>query len=124
MSFNYIVRSLNETSEEGRPLFWNNDDGWVDLDNATTFTNTERLMYDPPLVDEAEWQIDHRGHEITYNLRGVYAQELLAVNENGDIFISPDGELETITDTFLYCETCSVDVMGVEIGANDSYEVL
>ena len=36
----WIIRSLFEIDDEtGAPLFWSNDDGWVDRSSATAFSD-------------------------------------------------------------------------------------
>ena len=40
-----IICSRTEKDEEtGLPLYWNNDEGWVDKNSATNFDNTDGLM--------------------------------------------------------------------------------
>lgn len=91
-TIHYIIRANTEVTEEGRPLFWHNDDGWVELDDAMSFTASERLSLNLPI--DSEWCIDHRDHRmITYN-------------------------------TFLWCETCGMEVSGLDIGAADWYDVV
>jgi hypothetical protein len=39
--YTFIIKSCVETDEDGSPLFWNSEDGWVDLESATTYTEEE-----------------------------------------------------------------------------------
>ena len=42
----YIIRSTIEKDDiTDRPLYWSNEDGWVDWTNATVFTNAEREVF-------------------------------------------------------------------------------
>ena len=42
--------------EDGQPMFWSNDDGWVSLDCATTFTDRERKTLNLPVANaRAVW---------------------------------------------------------------------
>jgi hypothetical protein len=36
-------------SSDDQPMFWSNDDGWVDLSNATLFSDEEKARFDLPL---------------------------------------------------------------------------
>jgi len=66
----------------------------------------------------------HADHHVTYNERGIVVRDIAQVTD-GDIevdFHSP-AEVETITETFLYCETCDLVVTGEDIGASDAWEV-
>jgi len=50
----YVIYSKSETdANDGKPMFWSNEDGWVDFYNATTFTagETEGLS----VLGDGEW---------------------------------------------------------------------
>jgi hypothetical protein len=57
----YIIESISEQdSETNRPLYWNNQYGWVDRDNADIFTEEEIEKFTLPIdgtwvaaIDEA-----------------------------------------------------------------------
>lgn len=52
---NYYIRSTVEVdSEDGYPLYWSNDDGWVDKDSATVFTANEKDSI-PYIPANSEW---------------------------------------------------------------------
>lgn len=45
----YLIRGLNETDEDtGEHLFWSNDLGWVDRENASQFSHIEHLRLNLP----------------------------------------------------------------------------
>lgn len=41
-------RIASEMDDNGDRLYWNNEDGWVDYDSATLFTNMERQTLRAP----------------------------------------------------------------------------
>ena len=41
----YVIKSTTEKDDDNKPLYWNNDDGWVDEKSATVFTDREMLAY-------------------------------------------------------------------------------
>lgn len=44
----YLLMSSVEKDEDGSPLYWSNDDGWVDMQSATEFTEKEaKEMFTP-----------------------------------------------------------------------------
>lgn len=50
----YVVRSNEERDDGDAPLYWSNDQGWVALAAATTFTKSESETLNLPLGD-CEW---------------------------------------------------------------------
>jgi hypothetical protein len=131
-----IIRSIDEFDENGTPLFWHNDNGWVPIEDAQTFEREAADNFDlPVVVDEidgkmtprpaAVWQKNHRSHTLTYNEVCTAVYEVLAITHDGDLSLQDEApEIEAITDTFLYCETCMERIMGLEIGANDEWSVV
>jgi hypothetical protein len=46
----YVVISTTEKDDEtDEPLYWSNDDGWVDLGSATRFSSEEKKKLDLPI---------------------------------------------------------------------------
>lgn len=41
-------RIASEMNEDGDRLYWSNEDGWVDYESATLFTNMERQCLRAP----------------------------------------------------------------------------
>lgn len=64
----------------------------------------------------------HAGHIITYNERCVYAREVIGLDDEGNVIARPEGEVEAIEETFLFCETCGHDVTGESLGAGEFWE--
>ena len=65
----------------------------------------------------------HEGHTFTYNQderRGYIA----TITEDGNIDVGENYDSAVIGDTFLYCETCNVKVVGKEIGASEFWEAV
>lgn len=50
-----IVDNGNLDSETGKPLFWSNDDGWVDFESSTIFSEAEMLSLMLPMGSQVEW---------------------------------------------------------------------
>lgn len=49
----FVIRSTGERDDEtGRPLFWSNDDGWVDRNSATVFSQDEAASKRLPMAGE------------------------------------------------------------------------
>ena len=46
-----VIRSREEFHSNGKPLFWSNEDGWVDRKSATLFSKKETEEFDLPLGD-------------------------------------------------------------------------
>jgi hypothetical protein len=118
----WIIRSLKEFDDGGVPLFWRNQDGWVLIQDADSFTDDEMETLNLPF--DSEWQVDHRTHLITHNMRCIYTQTVLMVDDIGDVRLEPDGACEAIDETFLWCENCGERLMGIEIGANESWAAM
>jgi len=47
-----------EKGAEGETLYWSNDDGWVDKDSATLFSNDEREEY-THIPSGGQWEYEH-----------------------------------------------------------------
>ena len=45
----YVIYSVTNKNPEEPIVFWNNDIGWVNLDDATIFTEQEKKNYNPPI---------------------------------------------------------------------------
>lgn len=46
----YVIISTTEKDDEtGKPLYWSNDDGWVDLGSATRFSSEEKKKLNLPV---------------------------------------------------------------------------
>ena len=62
----------------------------------------------------------HYGHLISYNERAILCRKVVVIEDG---FVRPDpsdpGEVEAISESFLYCETCDVRIAGDEVGADD-----
>ncbi len=50
----YVI-SLVDPPDPDEPLYWNNEDGWVDWISATVFTQNERDRFNLP-VDGSAWE--------------------------------------------------------------------
>lgn len=50
----WFIRSLKEFEEDGQPLYWHNQHGWVLIEDAQTFTDDERNTLNLPF--DSEWQ--------------------------------------------------------------------
>lgn len=49
----HVIRSTVEKDELTlRPLFWSNEDGWVDRNSATVFSHVDSFRYDLPTGGE------------------------------------------------------------------------
>ena len=51
----YLIRSLVEKDDDGRELYWSNDDGWVDKTSATVFTGLEHEEFRFNIPKRAVW---------------------------------------------------------------------
>ena len=66
----------------------------------------------------------HYGHLISYNERCILAKRIVRI-ERTDTFtiVRPDpsdpGEVQAISESFLYCETCGLQIASDEIDAED-----
>lgn len=50
----FIIQSIVEKDEDtNEPLYWNNKDGWVDINAATEFSEIESLYFHLP--ENARW---------------------------------------------------------------------
>ncbi len=49
MSNLYVIAHEHRCPETDAPLFWSNEDGWVDLPAATVFTVKETTEFNLPL---------------------------------------------------------------------------
>lgn len=46
----WMIRSTEETGEFGEPLYWSNDQGWVPINDADTFSDDEQQQLVLPLT--------------------------------------------------------------------------
>ena len=54
----YRIRNTSDANGETEVLYWSNEDGWGDKDNATIFTVEERYSFNLPIGgrhDSIEW---------------------------------------------------------------------
>ncbi len=45
----FYIRSFNENDDDGNPLFWNNEWGWVNQSEADIFSGYEMIEFDLPM---------------------------------------------------------------------------
>lgn len=50
----WVIRYSRESGQE-EPLWWSNDDGWVDARSATVFTDEQHLVLRLPL--QGKWEL-------------------------------------------------------------------
>jgi hypothetical protein len=55
-SKSYAIRSLDEFDDDGAPLWWSNEDGWVDIGSSTRFLEEELSALHLPLGN-CEWVV-------------------------------------------------------------------
>lgn len=55
MDTTFRIYSLNESTLQGEPMFWSNDDGWVSLESATSFTIDDVNYYHLPMPEDSIW---------------------------------------------------------------------
>lgn len=48
----YLIRAVDETDDDGSPLWWSNEGGWSTLDYALVYTEGEHEELKPPLGGE------------------------------------------------------------------------
>lgn len=60
----YVIYSPNESAIQDGAGFWSNESGWVDLDDATRFTEAEKHSFSLPkaLGDDARWVLFDEVH--------------------------------------------------------------
>lgn len=103
---NYKIQSRVETDEDtGSPLFWHNQDGWVELDSATTFSEKDTEWMSLPAmskwvvhikVTNIEWDIDEQDGEeppvlplcVDCFLSGEITNDLAEIDEMVDDYLS------------------------------------
>lgn len=65
----------------------------------------------------------HYGHLLDYNERALVSRKIDRIDfVNGVAVVRPEDvppEVESISESFLYCITCGVQISGDEIGAED-----
>lgn len=96
----YVIKLQNNPTEniEGS-LYWSNEDGWVELDDATTFSEQDSKTVQLPM--EGGWAIRYR----RYSVQKKDAIETILIDMWGRIGIDIPSNYEDITQ-YCYEDVC------------------
>ena len=89
VSRQYVIRSTEARDDEyGYPLFWSNDDGWVDRPSATVFSEEETK--DPHIPLSGEWVLGHCPENHAFH----------------QVYVRPSPVREHDKSIDIYCDVC------------------
>lgn len=58
MDTTFRIYSLNESTLQGEPMFWGNEDGWGSIESSTLFTLDDKNNFDLPMPNDSTWISD------------------------------------------------------------------
>lgn len=85
----WLIKEKNSVEE---PLFWSNEDGWVDKESATRFTTKQRENLNLP--DEGRWVLDcsHGSFELKN-------EHIVEIDVGVSVYIELQGKCNTCGET-------------------------
>jgi len=63
----YVIGSKSEVDASGKPLYWSNSQGWVDIALADEFTEQEKSSFTLPSIGLGKW-VELKDFSVTFML--------------------------------------------------------
>lgn len=131
MSKLYVIYSPNESAISDGGGFWCNESGWVELDDATRFTETETHSFSLPkaLGDDAHWVLFDEVHRC-YGGYGFTPEQRAAFRDKVALSIESMLQPSAVGETFVFRRIgCSlvpepISPDAIDLDDLDQYEMI